>query len=160
MSSTLVKRCPACGRANDQLADFCSFCPTPLDRVPATPTAAGGQPQAASGRPVPAGAPTVRLAEASLTCADGTPLRFVLADGAILGRGADLDVTSHPSSRFVSRRHVRFTFLSGTWQVEDLRSTSGSSVDGVRLVPGTPIALSDGGRLTIANVTFAVRIAP
>jgi hypothetical protein len=63
-----------------------------------------------------------------------------------LGRDRGCDVVlSDPS---VSRRHARLRFRDGSWVLQDLRSTNGTSVNGVRvgrcqLWPGDRLALGD-----------------
>jgi pSer/pThr/pTyr-binding forkhead associated (FHA) protein/subtilisin family serine protease len=72
---------------------------------------------------------------------------FPLSTGAIdLGRGSENDlVLEHPT---VSRRHARITCADGVCMVEDLGSSNGTFVDGVRaprakLKPGSRLQLGD-----------------
>ncbi len=64
----------------------------------------------------------------------------------ILGRHDSCDVVlSDPS---VSRRHARLVFRDGNWVLQDLHSTNGTLVNGVRvgrctLRPGDRLALGD-----------------
>lgn len=68
------------------------------------------------------------------------------AEELLLGRHADCDVLLSHSS--VSRRHARLVFRDGSWVIQDLESTNGTTVNGVcvgrcELRPGDDIALGD-----------------
>ena len=56
----------------------------------------------------------------------------------------------------VSRRHVRLILARGVLQVEDLRSTNGTSVDGTPAPSGQRRTLNGGGTLKIGEVTLAI----
>jgi pSer/pThr/pTyr-binding forkhead associated (FHA) protein len=74
------------------------------------------------------------------------------ADEVGVGRHADADVElPFPS---VSSRHARLFrgALPGDWWVEDLDSTNGTWLDGVRLAGKRPQALRPGQRLRVATV--------
>jgi pilus assembly protein CpaF len=64
----------------------------------------------------------------------------------LVGRHHACDVVLPESS--VSRRHARLVFRDGTWVVQDLESTNGTIVNGVRvgrcaLRPGDHLILGD-----------------
>ena len=64
----------------------------------------------------------------------------------ILGRHHACDVVFDDGS--VSRRHARLVYRDGSWVLQDLKSTNGTSVNGVRvgrcaLRPGDRVALGD-----------------
>lgn len=103
--------------------------------------------------------------------ADGRPIlaRLSLQNGLMAGRsyrfhqnvttigrmnGNDLII----SGRTVSRRHARLWFESGRWWLADLNSTSGTLINGARIVQ--PTALSDGDvinfgdEIAIFNITY------
>lgn len=89
------------------------------------------------------------------------PLRLLLQPGGLclelaqpdvlLGRHSSADVRlSLPD---VSRRHCRFVFSDGHWEVIDLNSLNGIHVNGERL---NCIVLAQGDRLRIGSLTFVV----
>jgi len=53
------------------------------------------------------------------------------SDRVVVGRHATCDVVLGDAS--VSRRHAQLTFRGGAWTVQDLSSTNGTSVNGVRV---------------------------
>jgi len=66
-------------------------------------------------------------------------------DDLILGRSRRCDVRIHSST--VSSRHCRMQFISGYWVIEDLGSSNGIRVDGIRfhrkcVMPGAELSLS------------------
>ena len=79
--------------------------------------------------------------------------------GAVVGRSPaeSAFVINHEQ---VSRRHFRLLLSSGQVMVEDLGSTNGTSVNGIRLSPGAPQPLRDGSRLQTGNLALTVRIGP
>jgi len=55
----------------------------------------------------------------------------------------------------VSRSHARITYQNGQYWLEDLNSTTGTSVDGARLPAGQPKVLQNGTEITVGlRVTF------
>lgn len=95
---------------------------------------------------------------------DFVPLRLLLQPGGLcvelhkpsmmLGRHSEADVRLALPD--VSRRHCRFVFGDGAWQVVDLHSLNGIWVNEVRLDEAT---LSAGDRLRVGSLTFAVEYA-
>ena len=169
--TTLVKVCPNCRRNNDRLADLCAFCAASIDRVKATPLgepgAGGGSgTRLTGGAPASGGAvadaPTQALptTAAELVAVEPPGLRFRLAGGDTVGRGAGVDLSPLPRSAYISRRHARFICEGGRWYVEDLGSTGGTFIAGVRLTPGVRHELIDGGAVTLANSSFTFRLLP
>src|SRR5262249_44518746 len=69
----------------------------------------------------------------------------------VVGRHRDADIRLPLPD--VSRRHCRFTFAAGGWQVEDLCSLNGVHVNGV---PVRQAALRQGDLVRIGGFTFAV----
>jgi pSer/pThr/pTyr-binding forkhead associated (FHA) protein len=89
------------------------------------------------------------------------PLRLVLQPGglcvtitraeSIVGRHSGADVRlSLPD---VSRRHCRFLFADGSWQVFDLNSLNGVFVNGERLHESL---IRHGDRVRIGSLTFEI----
>jgi len=63
-----------------------------------------------------------------------------------IGRDASF---SEIFSRFpkMSRRHARFSTENGKWFVEDLDSTNGVYLDGVKIQSGSPVEVQEGMRI-------------
>ena len=69
----------------------------------------------------------------------------------VLGRSSENDL-AYPDDPVLSRRHIAFEFDGKDWLVEDLNTTNGTTVNGVRLVGKRLLALGDSisaGRLTM-----------
>lgn len=89
------------------------------------------------------------------------PLRLVLQPGGLaveltrpdmlVGRHSEADVRLQLPD--VSRRHCRFVFAQGRWQVFDLNSLNGIFVNGAKLKQAT---LRHRDQLQIGSCTFAV----
>lgn len=76
-------------------------------------------------------------------------------EGLVLGRHSeqcDL-VVAHGS---LSRRHARLRLSDGRLTIEDLGSTNGTIVDGMRLPPETPRPLRDGAQVLLGEIRFVV----
>jgi adenylate cyclase len=75
----------------------------------------------------------------------------------IIGRGAGrCDVVLSHST--VSRRHARLSVGRGdTLEIEDMRSTNGTYIDGVAVKPGTTHPLKPGAKLRIGDIELDVR---
>ena len=70
-----------------------------------------------------------------------------------LGRGLDADVRVF-SSR-IARRHMRFTWRGGAHEIQDLASTNGIILNGVKV---DRARLADGDELVLGDVTMTYRI--
>jgi len=89
------------------------------------------------------------------------PLRLLLQPGGlcvnmdkaetIVGRHSGADVRLALPD--VSRRHCRFVFADGYWQIFDLNSLNGVFVNGERLQEAT---IRHGDRVRIGSLTFEV----
>lgn len=75
------------------------------------------------------------------------------SDGLVIGRASDL-VHVHLQDKCVSRRHLRLRNTSNGYTVEDLNSTSGTCIDGVKIKPFTRVKLQRGQVIQIADFTF------
>jgi pSer/pThr/pTyr-binding forkhead associated (FHA) protein len=120
---------------------------------------------------VPLQGPHWRTGRASLSAArhtasaqaDFKPLRLVLEAGGLtieltepdmlVGRHSEADVRLPLPD--VSRRHCRFLFREGIWQITDLQSLNGVYVNGEQVQEA---ALQDGDTLGIGSCHFKVRI--
>lgn len=74
----------------------------------------------------------------------------VVTDELVLGRGDDLP--ARIDDRGISRHHARVHRLLGEWCVEDLESTNGTLVNGVKITRVT--RLRDGDRIQLGETTL------
>jgi hypothetical protein len=72
-----------------------------------------------------------------------------LSSGDVLGR--DPGVALRFDSTKVSRRHASVTWQEGRWLLEDLGSSNGTYLNGVRLKRNTPTALRQGDRFRLGK---------
>lgn len=108
--------------------------------------------------------PGVVLSDADVP-ADFVPLRLLVQPGGLcfeltraemlLGRHSQVDIRVCLPD--VSRRHCRFVFHEGHWQVFDLHSLNGVFVNGARVEEAT---LCPEDVLRVGSVTFKVQLAP
>ena len=112
----------------------------------------------------PPGPPGVQLVLRSADRTDaGTP--FVVDDvaaandtGVVVGRHPMVaDRVLHEAD--VSRRHMRIRFVRDTFQIEDLNSGNGTSLNGTPLNPYRPVRVGTGDRLRCGTTEFDVSIA-
>lgn len=82
------------------------------------------------------------------------PLRV---PSSVIGREETCDVVIDDPS--VSRRHCAVHLEGAGFVIEDLGSRNGTELDGVKLKPGTRVALKAGSELTIGNVPCTVKEA-
>lgn len=71
-------------------------------------------------------------------------------EGVLIGRGREADVALRDPS--VSRRHALLMHSAAGWFLEDLGSTNGTWVEGVRLAPHEPAPLREGARVAFGSV--------
>lgn len=90
----------------------------------------------------------------------GDPVEIVqLQEGALtLGRADDNGVVIDSDS--VSRNHACLFEVAGYWLLEDLNSTNGTLVNGVKLNAGQIRLLRDGDLAQIANFPIRVTLLP
>lgn len=69
---------------------------------------------------------------------------------ATLGRSPDCEISLEDDG--VSRMHARIVIRQGQPEIEDLRSTNGTYVDGMRV--STTVRLQDGSRIRIGGLTL------
>lgn len=144
--------CEQCGTEYPAATPFCRTCLTDLVGHPpghendasapsgigSTASAAGG---AAAGR---AEGVAVRIGSASFAVTAGLAL--------VLGRMEELAAASALAAYDnVSRLHCQITTDGTRTLVEDLDSTNGTYVDGVRLIPRQPQVLPPGAVLRLAS---------
>ena len=66
------------------------------------------------------------------------------------GHGCDVDLTEGT----LSQLHCAFHRSDAGWLIEDLGSTNGTWLDGVRLAPREPVPVADGQRIQTAQLHF------
>ena len=59
----------------------------------------------------------------------------------------------------VSRNHCRIVRENGSYMIQDLESTNGTSVNGYTLEPDQKYYLKDGDSLVLADVEFKVTVS-
>jgi hypothetical protein len=141
----LVKLCPACNEENPVSEVICRVCMTDLTSVSPVPAGTGKAPTTAEESVVELESVSDQTLYApvvlTLRLSDG---RMVpVASGDVLGRSGGTSIFFE-DCRTVSRRHAKVDFRGGTWQIEDLRSTNGTWVNGKRLEPGQSCLLKAG----------------
>jgi pSer/pThr/pTyr-binding forkhead associated (FHA) protein len=87
-----------------------------------------------------------------LRALDGSEYR--LSEGAVLGRVAPADIVI--SDAKVSRQHAKFSIDEGVIQVEDLGSSNGTRVNGVKIEQAA--SLAHGDSISIEHLVFTVVI--
>ena len=129
----------------------------PPARPPIAPPAATNLRQNTSSHTVAARLP---VSELSLTQilpedpSDEIPKSIAInANPFIVGRSRQANLPIDDS--FASQRHAQLTIVAGVWHVEDLGSTNGTSLNGVKISDSTAVA--HGDRLTIGNHHFEVQ---
>ena len=75
-----------------------------------------------------------------------------LHDSWIVGSAADCDICLKEPT--VSGHHCRLTRAEDAYRIEDLGSTNGTFVDGVRLAPRCPVSIHAGQQAVLANIPF------
>jgi pSer/pThr/pTyr-binding forkhead associated (FHA) protein len=112
--------------------------PAPLDVAPASP-------------PAPVTEPVAR-ADPHATAA--TPRRLVLPDEQLtIGRSSESGLVIRDD--YTSTHHARLMLWDENWVVQDLDSTNGTFLDGVRVT--LPTAVPAGTPVTIGTTTFELR---
>jgi pSer/pThr/pTyr-binding forkhead associated (FHA) protein len=88
-----------------------------------------------------------------------------LSQTVIVGRGGQDDTTpSLDLSKYggldsgVSRVHARFVYRDHTLFVEDLGSTNGTRINGLKLVPREPMRLRNGDEIEFGQLPVTVRV--
>ena len=94
----------------------------------------------------------------------GTP---IVADDVAAANDNGVVVGRHPmvadrvlDEPGVSRRHLRIRFVRNAFQIEDLNSGNGTSLNGTPLNPYQPVRVGTGDRLRCGTAEFDVSIAP
>jgi hypothetical protein len=79
---------------------------------------------------------------------------------AVVGRSKDceINISTFPNSEFVSRKHCRIYYdqNSGSWYIEDLKSTNGTFVNNKRVL--SPTILDDNDKIKLGTIEFVFKI--
>ena len=75
--------------------------------------------------------------------------------GLMIGRDGQV-VQLHVNDTSVSRMHAKIYSQSGELMIEDLKSTTGTIVNGRRLASGSAATLPDRGNLMIGDVELSI----
>lgn len=94
------------------------------------------------------------VVERSPTIQVGTPFAFPAGAHALAGRSSDADIQLEDT--FVSAKHALFEGTSAGLQVEDLRSTNGTQVNGSDI--SDPWLLQVGDRVEVGDTVFRVEV--
>jgi len=137
-------KCPVCATSNLAAAVFCVECGYLLQEE--QPLVEGAAPATAN---VPATGWIVGLP-------DGTEVALVAGEN-LVGRteGAVLI-----SDGFVSRKHAYFVVDVASLKIEDLGSTNGTFVDGVRLSPHMPVPVDEKSDVKIGQTPITLTYIP
>jgi hypothetical protein len=103
--------------------------------------------------PSPAGTWTL-VVDKSPTLPVGSAYSFPLGVRALAGRSGDMDICLDDT--FVSSKHALFETTLNGLQVEDLRSTNGTQVNGTDI--SEPRVLRIGDRVEVGDTVFRVEV--
>jgi pSer/pThr/pTyr-binding forkhead associated (FHA) protein len=154
-----------CGRwfaRNNSGETYCKMCGEPL------PAEVEQLDQSATRRleaPAVRGTVTVHIEQ------DGSEIDLPIdTDVVLIGRASvvdgvypDVDLAPFDQGNYVSRRHAFIVRRHGSFIIEDLESTNGTSLNGAqRLVPHAPTPLRHGDKILFGQtkVTFTVETVP
>ncbi|MDE7312620.1 MAG: FHA domain-containing protein [Eubacterium sp.] len=75
----------------------------------------------------------------------------------IIGKSQSLADFCIMDNQTISRKHAMLYEDNGVWYVDDLSSLNGTSVNGVKVVPGQPARLRSGDKISLSDETFLVQ---
>lgn len=97
-----------------------------------------------------AGGVRLMVAESSLPGLEKGDAFGVAGGEIVIGRSADSDVLV--ADTFISSRHARIFLMKEQYWLEDLSSTNGTFLNGVKI--DKPTVLAEGDRIQLGDVTF------
>ena len=161
-SEESARLCGRCFARNYSGETYCKMCGEAL------PAEVASLDEAATRRlepPAVRGCITVHIEQ------DGTEIDLPIdSDVVLVGRSSaadgvfpDVDLAPYDSGNFVSRRHAFIVRRHGSFIIEDLESTNGTSLNGSqRLVPHAPTPLRHGDKIMFGQtkVTFTSESVP
>ena len=74
---------------------------------------------------------------------------YSLREEATIGRSRKCDIFI--ANQYLSKEHARIFLEKGKFYIEDLGSTNGTFVNGVKVPPRQEIALKNGDKITLAD---------
>ena len=80
---------------------------------------------------------------------------LMLSDGIVIGRSSQFCHEALPD-KHLSSRHARFSIRDNKLFVEDLNTTNGTNVNGVKIKPFKPVSLEAGNEIKLAGCRFSV----
>ena len=149
--------CSQCGRAgkgkrciyDGQAMVEPGNAPAPTDRIPPQPS----QPN----QPPPPPPPPQPAAPGKLKLTSQVHGVVIEAqDGDILGRSKGNFAAILGRFSYLSGQHCQVNKIPGGWSIMDKGSTNGTFFNGSKLNPNTPVSLSNGSRVKLADVEFVV----
>jgi len=75
-----------------------------------------------------------------------------------IGRGDDNDIVIPQQA--VSKFHAAFAHKDGEWLLADRKSTNGTFVGGIKVVPGAPVEVGDGSEIALADTAIFLFCTP
>jgi len=163
----LCKVCPTCGTKNQPEEPICIKCMTDLTAVPPIECEDVGQKTESTVKTQDIhldlnlldleNEKTIILSKSKLVL-KGHDFEIVIHDGDIVGRHA---VGGDFLQRYktVSRKHAKFINKDGKWYVQDLGSTNGTYLNGIKLLPMQEYPLANGDKLSLSgSLEFTVNI--
>src|SRR5262245_58934550 len=82
----------------------------------------------------------------------------LVGECTILGRQYDSNICL--TGKAISRQHAQILHRDSQYLLEDLDSSNGTFVNGIRLKPRVPVPLADSDNLQIGPYVFALRHTP
>lgn len=165
-----VKRCPQCGKASPESEMLCAHCGHYLGGV-AVVEADGdtghnleSQPDEATGAPADAESMAMSAEPLCLLESLQNGESIKVRSGQVLGQAhatsnADVQLAGFPGVEYVSRRHCRLEQRQGAWFLTALEDALNPTFcNRVRLAPGGQVRLRDGDEVTLAAVSFTVKL--
>jgi len=123
--------------------------------TPAAASPVGGRPQVPSVTSTPVGAGVWTLVvQKSPSLSVGEAYSFPVGAHALAGRSPDMDI--YLEDTFVSSKHALFEATTAGLQVEDLRSTNGTQVNGADISDAR--VLGTGDRVEVGDTVFQVEV--
>jgi len=133
ITSCDANRCGSCGSEINPDDKYCTAC-----RNPVTGQSDFAQPE-----------------ERSLSLEDGTTIANIqVGESKVIGRSStecDIAVAEMPNADFVSRKHLRVLAEADGFEVEDLRSSNNTFINGKIVPPGSKVKAGIGSKIELAR---------
>ncbi|GBU29644.1 hypothetical protein R84B8_03217 [Treponema sp. R8-4-B8] len=132
---------------------------TPVKETPPTPPPSAPSPSTPLPSAPPAGATViVQLPSEKIFLCHPDGWKMEIADGNILGRTNGPHSSALGKFPVISSNHAKVTRTNNEWFITDLNSTNKTYVNGAKLEPNVPVKIKQNDVVTLANVTFTVRL--